>query len=259
VAARSKSRKKAKAAKRSRPGRADAKLVETPPALSPPEIPVDIIEVPPEPVPQPVAAEVIMPALEHPAQLRVDVYEMPPESLRQATESNLTDITEPDSPEPEPPEPEPPPAPIEEGPSGPIKILLVEDGNFLRLEIQRALVRAGYAVVQAADGEAAIDAARKTQPDLILLDLLLPKIAGQDVLKALKRDPATADISVVVLTGLSQKNAERLQADGALAFLEKSDLALDKGPDVLLAALSSIVQRLPRTRGRRRAAAASRC
>jgi two-component system, OmpR family, response regulator len=274
VAARSKSRKKAKAAKRSRPGRADAKLVETPPALSPPEILVDIIEVPPEPTPQPVSAELIMPALEHPAQLRVDVYEMPPESLRQATESNLTDHTEPEPPEPDhtepdrtepepaepdPPEPEPPPAPIEEAPSGPIKILLVEDGNFLRLEIQRALVRAGYAVVQAADGEAAIDAARKTQPDLILLDLLLPKIAGQDVLKALKRDPATADISVVVLTGLSQKNAERLQADGALAFLEKSDLALDKGPDVLLAALSSIVQRLPRTRGRKRAAAASRC
>jgi len=253
VAARSKSRKKAKAAKRSRPGRADTKLVETPPALSPPEILVDIIEVPPEPPPQPVAAEVIVPALEHPAQLRVDVYEMPPESLRQAPESNLTGHTE-----PEPPEPDPPPPPIEEGPSGPIKILLVEDGNFLRLEIQRALVRAGYAVVQAADGEAAIDAARKTQPDLILLDLLLPKIAGQDVLKALKRDPATADISVVVLTGLSQKNAERLQADGALAFLEKSDLALDKGPDVLLAALSSIVQRLPRTRGRKRATAASR-
>ena len=269
MAARSKSRKKAKAAKRSRPGRADAKLVETPPAPAPPEILIDIIEVPPEPTPQPVSAEVIMPALEHPAQLRVDVYEMPPESLRQAPESKLTDPTEPDPTEPdptepdhtelEPAEPEPPPAPIEEGPSGPIKILLVEDGNFLRLEIQRALVRAGYAVVQAADGEAAIDAARKTQPDLILLDLLLPKIAGQDVLKALKRDPATADISVVVLTGLSQKNAERLQADGALAFLEKSDLALDKGPDVLLAALSSIVQRLPRTRGRRRAAAASRC
>jgi CheY-like chemotaxis protein len=257
VAARSKSRKKAKAAKRSRPGRADAKLVETRPAPVPPEILIDIIEVPPEPTPQPVSAEVIMPALEHPAQLRVDVYEMPPESLRQAPESKLTDPTEPDP--TEPPEPEPPPAPIEEGPSGPIKILLVEDGNFLRLEIQRALVRAGYAVVQAADGEAAIDAARKTQPDLILLDLLLPKIAGQDVLKALKRDPATADISVVVLTGLSQKNAERLQADGALAFLEKSDLALDKGPDVLLAALSSIVQRLPRTRGRRRAASASRC
>ena len=136
---------------------------------------------------------------------------------------------------------------------------MVEDGSFLRLGIQRALARAGYSVVTAADGEAGIEAARKSQPDLILLDLLLPKIGGQDVLKTLKKDPATASISVVVLTGLSQRNAERLQADGALAFLEKSDRGIEKGPEVLLAALSAIVQQLPCIQVRKRAASAASC
>jgi CheY-like chemotaxis protein len=69
-------------------------------------------------------------------------------------------------------------------------------------------------------------------------------MTGPDVLKALKKDPATAGIAVVVLTGLSQKNAGRLQQDGACAFLEKSDLGLDKGLETLLAALAGIVQKL---------------
>jgi len=65
---------------------------------------------------------------------------------------------------------------------------------------------------------------------------------GPDVLKALKKDPSTAGIAVVVLTGLSQKNAVRLQQDGACAFLEKSELGLDKGCETLLAALAGIVR-----------------
>jgi len=151
----------------------------------------------------------------------------------------------------------PPTSEEPEGPPKPVKILLVEDGNFLRLRIERALSRAGYCVVTATDGEKGLEVARTAQPDLILLDLLLPRIGGQDVLKTLKRDPATAGISVVVLTGLSHKNAERLLADGALAFFEKSELALEKGSEFLLAAVSRIVQRLPAVlEGRKRAVAA---
>jgi CheY-like chemotaxis protein len=124
------------------------------------------------------------------------------------------------------------------------KILLVEDSKFLRLATERALTRAGYDVSTVGDGEHALQLAREKQPDLILLDMLLPRMTGPDVLKALKKDPATAHIAVVVVTGLSQKNAARLQHDGAFAFLEKSELALDQGSETLLSALSDILHRL---------------
>jgi CheY-like chemotaxis protein len=124
------------------------------------------------------------------------------------------------------------------------KILLVDDSKFLRLATERALARAGYEVSTAVDGENALQMAREKRPDLILLDMLLPKMTGPDVLKALKKDPETASIAVVVLTGLSHKNAARLKQDGAVAFLEKSDLGLDKGSDTLLTALAEIVRKL---------------
>ena len=124
------------------------------------------------------------------------------------------------------------------------KILLVGDSKFLRLATERALARAGYDVSTAVDGENALQVAREKRPDLILLDMLLPKMTGPDVLKALKNDPQTASIAVVALTGLSHKNAERLRRDGAVAFLEKSDLALDKGSEALLTALAKIVRDL---------------
>jgi CheY-like chemotaxis protein len=124
------------------------------------------------------------------------------------------------------------------------KILLVEDSKFLRLATERALARAGYKVFAAGDGESAIAVAREERPDLILLDMLLPKMTGPEVLKALKKDPVTAEINVVVFTGLSHKNAVRLQQDGACAFLEKSDLGLDKGCETLLNALAEILRKL---------------
>ncbi|HEY4903050.1 MAG TPA: response regulator [Candidatus Sulfotelmatobacter sp.] len=129
-----------------------------------------------------------------------------------------------------------------------MKILLVEDSKFLRISTERALARAGYAVSTAVDGEQALQFARERIPDLILLDMLLPKMSGPDVLKALKKDPLTTEIPVVVLTGLSQKNAGRLQDDGAFAFLEKAELSLEKGSQALLSALDNIIKRLPRAR-----------
>jgi CheY-like chemotaxis protein len=133
------------------------------------------------------------------------------------------------------------------------KILLVDDSKFLRLATERALARAGYEVITAADGEHALQLARENAPDLILLDMLLPKMSGPDVLKALKTDPATAAIAVIVFTGLSQKNAERLRQDGAYGFLDKSELGLDTGCEALLAALAQIVKKLPRRDAQARA------
>ena len=124
------------------------------------------------------------------------------------------------------------------------KILLVDDSKFLRMAMERALARAGYSVSTAADGECALELARREKPDLILLDMLLPKISGPEVLKALKKDPATKRIAVIVLTGLSQKNESRLRQDGACAFLEKAELGLDKGCEAFLVALAGIIREL---------------
>jgi CheY-like chemotaxis protein len=124
------------------------------------------------------------------------------------------------------------------------KVLLVEDSKFLRVATERALTRAGYEVSTAVDGEAALQVARAKMPDLILLDLLLPKMPGLEVLRALKSDPATARIAVVVLSGMSGKNAERLRQDGAFAFLGKEELALDRGSQALLGAMAKIMEKL---------------
>lgn len=125
-----------------------------------------------------------------------------------------------------------------------LKILLVEDSKFLRMATERALLRAGYDVRTAEDGQQALALARMEKPNLILLDMLLPKLSGQEVLKTLKKDPSTTKIPVVVFTGLSQKNAGKLHQDGAVAFLEKSALELEKGNGTFLGALAVIVRQL---------------
>lgn len=123
------------------------------------------------------------------------------------------------------------------------KILLVEDSKFVRIATERALARAGYDVSSAGDGEEALRMARENLPDLILLDMLLPKLSGPEVLLALKKDAATKAIPIVVMTGMSQKNAARLQQDGADGFLEKSALNLDEGAGKLLLAIRDFLKR----------------
>ena len=126
-----------------------------------------------------------------------------------------------------------------------MKILLVEDSKFLRVATGRALTRAGYEMSFAGDGDEALLMAGEKLPDLILLDMMLPKMSGLEVLKALKKDPATAAIPVIVLTGLSEINAERLRRDGAFGFLAKADLELDQGAEPLLAVLTQLFTKLP--------------
>jgi len=113
-------------------------------------------------------------------------------------------------------------------------ILLVEDSKFLRIASERALTKAGYSVVSTDDGEQALQLARDKHPDLILLDMLLPRLGGPEVLRALKNDQQTAEIPVVVLSSLPQKNEARLKKDGAAAYFEKSKLGLDTGSHSLI-------------------------
>jgi CheY-like chemotaxis protein len=122
-----------------------------------------------------------------------------------------------------------------------MKILLVEDSRFLRITIERNLVSQGYEVVSAGDGEEALRLAVQEVPDLILLDMMLPKMSGQDVLRILKLAPITARIPVVVLSGLSQKNEAQLVLDGAAAYFEKSDKAFEKGAGSLLEVIESVI------------------
>ena len=102
-----------------------------------------------------------------------------------------------------------------------MKILLVEDSKFLRLATGRALAHAGYDMSFAGDGDEALLMASEHLPDLILLDMMLPKMSGPDVLKALKKEPATAAIPVVVLTGLSQEMPSDCGVTGLLLFWQK--------------------------------------
>lgn|ERR1700687_4839861 len=113
------------------------------------------------------------------------------------------------------------------------KVLLVEDSKFIRVANERALSKAGYQVSTAADGEEALRVASDKLPDIILLDMMLPKISGVEVLKGLKANPATVDIPVIVLSSLSQMNEEKLLSEGAAAYFEKSTLELDNSSDCL--------------------------
>jgi CheY-like chemotaxis protein len=118
-------------------------------------------------------------------------------------------------------------------------VLLVEDNRILRLATRHHLMKAGYRVFVAEDGEQALASASSEAPDIVLLDMILPKLSGPDVLVRLKSDPVTAHIPVIVLTGLSKKNEYKLKAQGAIAFMEKKEWMDDPKP--LLHAIATVL------------------
>ena len=81
-----------------------------------------------------------------------------------------------------------------------MKILLVEDNEMNRDMLSRRLLRRGYEVVFAMDGQEAVDKAKSEAPSLILMDMGLPVIDGWEATRRIKGDPATADIPVIALT-----------------------------------------------------------
>lgn len=108
-----------------------------------------------------------------------------------------------------------------------MKILFIEDEAHLQDVLSRALTREGFTVTQAFDGERGLQLAIDGNPDLILLDLILPKKDGFMVLKDLKANPDTKHIPVIVLTNLEQsEDIERTLAMGALTYLVKTDYEL---------------------------------
>ena len=120
-------------------------------------------------------------------------------------------------------------------------VLLVEDSKLLRLAGERALHRARYQVLTAADGEQALRMARESHPHVILLDMLLPKVSGLEVLRALKSESQTKDIPVIILSSLAQANEAKLRSEGAAAFFVKSEHMLQDDYSELLRKLEAVL------------------
>lgn len=108
------------------------------------------------------------------------------------------------------------------------KILLVEDDNNLR-EIYGARLEAeGYQIVSAGDGEEALAVTIRERPDLIIADIMMPKISGYDMLDIIRATPEIKDIKVIVMTALSQdEDRKRSEQLGAYRHVVKSQATLD--------------------------------
>jgi two-component system alkaline phosphatase synthesis response regulator PhoP len=120
-------------------------------------------------------------------------------------------------------------------------VLLIDDSRFLRKANELALARSGYSVLAASDGEEGLHLACEKIPDLIVLDMMLPKMPGQQLLHELKNDPRTAGIPVIVLSSLPKSNAERLKNEGAAAYFEKASLGIDTGSAKLVEAVGTVL------------------
>lgn len=129
-----------------------------------------------------------------------------------------------------------------------MNILIVDDSRFLRLANERALTRAGHNVICASDGEEGLHLAIERQPDLIVLDMLLPKLSGPDVLRAIRANAPTAKTPVMVLTSLPQANEDKLIKEGATAYFEKSLLTIDKGSAPFVEAVNRLLSRAARAK-----------
>ena len=108
------------------------------------------------------------------------------------------------------------------------KILLVEDDQSLREIYGIRLTAEGYEIIPAGDGEQALALAVKEKPDLIISDVMMPKISGFDMLDILRSTPETKDIKVIMMTALSSEDQrERGEALGADRFLVKSQVGIE--------------------------------
>lgn len=109
-----------------------------------------------------------------------------------------------------------------------MKIVLVEDNGDLQKVYAEGLQLRGLQVSVASDYDAAITLVKQTQPDAILLDLLMPKVNGMDVLRTLKAEEHLKDIPVIVLTNIDNPYFQNKATDlGAVDFFIKSDITLD--------------------------------
>jgi len=109
------------------------------------------------------------------------------------------------------------------------KILLIEDDQFLSKILLVKLKRAGFDVFLAVDGEEGIKKAKEIKPNLILLNLILPKLNGFEVLSEIKKTPVLKKVPVVILSNLGQESdVEKGLRMGAEDYLIKTNLSLSE-------------------------------
>lgn len=109
------------------------------------------------------------------------------------------------------------------------KILFIEDEAILQETVGEFLRHKGFSVMKALDGDTGVRLAKQESPDLILLDLVLPKKEGFEVLKELKEDDETKEIPVVILTNLEgMKDLDRAMSFGATTYLIKTQYNLEE-------------------------------
>ena len=114
------------------------------------------------------------------------------------------------------------------------KLMIVEDDIALREIYSIRLTAEGYTVVVAGDGEEALAVAVKEKPDLILSDVMMPKISGFDMLDILRSTPETKDVKVVMMTALSSpEQRARGEALGADRYLVKSQVGIEDVVNVI--------------------------
>ena len=107
-------------------------------------------------------------------------------------------------------------------------ILYVEDNELNRKIVRDLLRRTSYRLIEAPDGEAGMTVAREQHPDLILMDLQLPKVSGIDATRTLRAEPATAATPIIAITSFALSGDEQRAKDaGASAYLAKPFSPLD--------------------------------
>jgi len=112
------------------------------------------------------------------------------------------------------------------------KILFVEDDQFLRKIYFTKLSKENLELKAAVDGEEGLELAKSEKPDLIILDMILPKMNGFEVLQELKNDNKTKKIPVVVLSNLGQESdVDRAMSMGAVDYLIKTDFSINEVVD----------------------------
>jgi len=101
-------------------------------------------------------------------------------------------------------------------------ILIVEDEDDIAMLLQMRLHQGGYSIVRASDGTSALTAVRKSKPDLVILDLMLPAVTGTFILQEIRESDDLAEIPVIILTGMQgEEIKQRVLDQGVQAYMQK--------------------------------------
>lgn len=132
------------------------------------------------------------------------------------------------------------------------KLLLIDDDPLLVRMYQKKLENDGYEVGVAGDGQEGLEKAVSLGPDLILLDIMMPKMNGYEVLEKLKSQPSTKDIPVVCLTnmGSSAEDSDKAMEKGAVAYLVKAENRPAEVVTKVKEILSGYVREVPKVKSK---------